>query len=47
MSLTVFGAFPKEPAGEISARISPFGNIKQEEISRVIKSGPLLLYHTI
>jgi len=44
MSLAIFGAFPKDPAGEVSARMPAFGNIKQEEISRVIKSSPLLLY---
>lgn len=44
MSLTIFGAFPKDPAGEVSVMIPAFGNIKQKDISRVIKSSPLLVY---
>lgn len=44
MSLTIFGTFPKDPADEISARIPSLGNVTQEEISRFIKSSPLLLY---
>lgn len=46
MNLTIFGAFLKDPAGEVSARIPAFGNVKQEEISRVIKSSPLPCTYT-
>lgn len=46
MSLTIFGAFPKDSASEVSVRIPALGNIKREEISRVIKSSPSLLCRT-
>lgn len=46
MSFTIFGAFPKDSASEVSVRIPALGDVKQEEISWVIKHSPSLLCRT-
>lgn len=43
MNLTIFGAFLKDPAGEVSARIPAFGNRKQEKSPGLLNPVPCLV----